>query len=129
MIGDDLDAAADPLRPYAALYVGGMGSRQQNFYNAQARRMGFEHAAQQIQDLYLDHKPRDAAAAVPREFIDATSLIGPIARIRDRMHRYADAGVTTLTITPTGADLAGRIATLRAVAAALDSSGLAGPAA
>ena len=124
VIADDLDAAADPLRPYAALYVGGMGSREQNFYNALARRMGFEQAAEQVQNLYLDRKPRDAAAAVPRDFIDATSLIGPIERIRDRMHAYAEAGVTTLTVTPGAPDLAGRIATLRSLVAALEASGL-----
>ncbi len=76
-VADDIATAADPLRGYAALYVGGMGSREQNFYNALARRMGFDEAAQRVQDLYLDHKPRDAAAAVPIEFIDATSLHRP----------------------------------------------------
>lgn len=124
VIADDLDAAADPLRANAALYVGGMGSREQNFYNALARRMGFDQAAEEIQNLYLDRKPRDAAAAVPRDFIDATSLIGPIERIRDRMHAYAEAGVTTLTVTPGASDLAGRIATLRALAGALEATGL-----
>src|SRR5919199_3846112 len=84
-VADDVATAADPLRGYAALYVGGMGSREQNFYNSLARRMGFDEAAQRVQDLYLDHRPRDAAAAVPVEFIDATSLIGPPGRIRDRL--------------------------------------------
>jgi F420-dependent oxidoreductase-like protein len=124
VIADDLDAAADPLRPYTALYVGGMGSREQNFYNALTRRMGFEQAAIQVQDLYLDRKPREAALAVPREFIDATSLIGPIERIRDRMHGYAEAGVTTLTVAVHAPALADRIATLRALASALEASGL-----
>ena len=66
---------------YTALYIGGMGSREQNFYNRLARRMGFEDAADRIQDLYLDGRPRDAAAAVPFELVDATALIGPPERI------------------------------------------------
>jgi len=124
-VADDVAAAAYPLRPYAALYVGGMGSREQNFYNALARRMGFDDAAQQVQDLYLDRKPRDAAAAVPVEFIDATSLIGPIERIRDRLVAYAEAGVTTLSITPTARTLEQRLRLLRDMADALEASGVA----
>ncbi|MGZ4612855.1 MAG: LLM class F420-dependent oxidoreductase [Kineosporiaceae bacterium] len=123
-VADDIATAADPLRGYAALYVGGMGSREQNFYNALARRMGFDEAAQRVQDLYLDHKPRDAAAAVPVEFIDATSLIGPIERVRDRLVAYAEAGVTTLSITPAARDLEGRLRLLRGVADALDAAGV-----
>jgi F420-dependent oxidoreductase-like protein len=124
-VGDDVAAAADPLRAYAALYVGGMGSREQNFYNALARRMGFDEAAQRVQDLYLDRKHREAAAAVPLEFIDATSLVGPIDRIRDRLVAYAEAGVTTLSITPTAPDLASRLQVLRDVAGALEAAGVA----
>jgi F420-dependent oxidoreductase-like protein len=124
-VADDVAAAADPLRPYAALYVGGMGSRDQNFYNALARRMGFDDAAQRVQDLYLDRKPRDAAAAVPVEFIDATSLIGPIERIRDRLVAFAEAGVTTLSITPTANTLQQRLQVLRDMAGALEASGVA----
>jgi F420-dependent oxidoreductase-like protein len=124
-VADDLAAAADPLRGYAALYVGGMGSRKQNFYNALARRMGFEQSAQRVQDLYLDRKHRDAAAAVSLEFIDATSLLGPIERIRDRLVAYAEAGVTTLSITPTAPTLAERLHLLRAVAGALEAAGAA----
>ncbi|MGH3447993.1 MAG: LLM class F420-dependent oxidoreductase, partial [Nocardioidaceae bacterium] len=96
-VGDDLRACADPIRGYAALYVGGMGSRKQNFYNQLARRMGFEEAAEKVQDLFLDKRHREAMAAVPFEFIDQTSLIGPQARIADRLQAFAEAGVTTLT--------------------------------
>src|SRR5690606_10538008 len=77
VVGDDPRRCADLIRPYAALYVGGMGSRKQNFYNALAVRMGYADAAAEVQDLYLSGRPRDAAAAVPYEFIDATSLLGP----------------------------------------------------
>jgi F420-dependent oxidoreductase-like protein len=124
VVGDDLDACADSLRAYTALYVGGMGSRSQNFYNALARRMGFEQAAQEIQDLYLEHRVRDAMAAVPLELIDATALIGPPARIRHRLAAYAEAGVTTLSVAPIGQDALTRERTLRTVADAVDSAGL-----
>src|SRR4051794_31667929 len=124
-VGPDVAAAADPLRPYAALYVGGMGSREQNFYNALARRMGFDDAAQRVQDLYLDRRPREAAAAVPVEFIDATSLIGPPERIRDRLAAYAEAGVTTLSVTPAAPDLESKVAVLRMLAGAVDAAGVA----
>jgi F420-dependent oxidoreductase-like protein len=124
-VAPDVAAAADPLRPYAALYVGGMGSREQNFYNALARRMGFDDAAQRVQDLYLDRRPREAAAAVPVEFIDATSLIGPPERIRDRLVGYAEAGVTTLSVTPAAPDRESKIEVLRMLAGALDAAGVA----
>jgi len=122
-IGDDLAAAADLARPYTALYVGGMGSRTQNFYNAQVRRMGFEDAATAIQDLYLDRRPRDAAAAVPFDLIDATCLIGPRARIAERLAAYAAAGVTTMSVSPLARTLEERLDTLRALAEAADRAG------
>ena len=124
VVGDDVDACAEPLRGYTALYVGGMGSRKQNFYNALARRMGFEGAAREIQDRYLDKQHREAMAAVPFELVDRTSLIGPPARIADRLHAYTDAGVTTLAVTAAAATHEERVATLRTVADALDASGL-----
>src|SRR5581483_7595712 len=98
IVGDDLEACADPVRGYAALYVGGMGSREQNFYNRLACRMGYEKEAAQIQDLYLDRQYAEAAAAVPHEFIDRTSLLGPVERIAERMQTLAASGVTTLNL-------------------------------
>jgi F420-dependent oxidoreductase-like protein len=124
VVGDDVSACADRLRAYTALYLGGMGSREQNFYNQLACRMGFEAEAGRVQDLYLDRQHREAMAAVPQEFIDQTSLIGPPARIADRMHAFADAGVTTLTVLPFDETLDLRISTVRAVSDALDASGL-----
>ncbi len=125
VIGEDLEACADPVRGYAALYVGGMGSREQNFYNRLAHRMGFGDAAQRIQDLYLAREHRAAMAAVPTDFVDQTSLIGPPDRIRDRLAAYADAGVTTLSIAVYAGDLEQRVATVRTMAEILDGSGLA----
>jgi F420-dependent oxidoreductase-like protein len=123
VVGDDLEACAAPLRGYAALYIGGMGSREQNFYNRLAVSMGYAEAAAKVQDLFLAHEPREAAAAVPFEFIDRTSLIGPPARIRDRLHAYADSGVTTLSVASYAGSLDERIAALRTVSEALDASG------
>jgi F420-dependent oxidoreductase-like protein len=125
MIDDDLDAAAAPIRNYAALYVGGMGSREQNFYNALACRMGFEAEARLVQDLFLDKQYQAAAAAIPRDFVDSTSLIGPPARIRDRLQAFAGAGVTTLTVSPFASTLEDRLLTLRRTAEALEAAGLA----
>ena len=96
LVTDDLDAGYAAVAPYAALYVGGMGSREQNFYNQLATRMGFGQAAAEVQDLYLAGRHRDAADAVPREFIAATSIIGPASHVASRLRAYADAGVTTL---------------------------------
>jgi F420-dependent oxidoreductase-like protein len=124
VLGDDLASCAEPLRHHAALYVGGMGSREQNFYNRLAVRMGFEAAAREVQDLYLARQHRDAAAAVPFEFVDSTALIGPVDRVRDRLSAYAEAGVTTLSVAPYAPTLDERLSTLRALADALDDSGL-----
>ncbi|KAB7742955.1 LLM class F420-dependent oxidoreductase [Nostocoides sp. F2B08] len=97
---DDVREGLRRIAPYAALYIGGMGSREQNFYNRLACEMGFEDEAAHIQDLYLTGRHRDAADAVPDEFLDATSLVGPRERIADRLERYRAAGVTTLTVAP-----------------------------
>jgi F420-dependent oxidoreductase-like protein len=124
VVGDDVEKCADPVRGYAALYVGGMGSREQNFYNRLAVRMGYEQEAKQIQDLYLDRKYAEAAAAVPAEFVDRTALLGPVERIAEKMQALAAAGVTTLNISAYGATQEERIATLRATAEALDKAGV-----
>jgi F420-dependent oxidoreductase-like protein len=125
VIGTDLEACAEPVRAYSALYLGGMGSRTQNFYNQLAVRMGFGAAAARVQDLFLDHKPREAAAAVPFEFVDTTALIGPVERIRDRLSAYADAGTTTLSVALMGDSLDERIASLRELVGAVEGAGLA----
>ena len=80
------------MRPLIALYVGGMGSRKQNFYNALVPRYGFEEAARDVQDLYLDGKRDEAAAALPDELIDTVALCGPPERVRDRLDVYRDGG-------------------------------------
>lgn len=110
VVSEDLAAARDRVKPGIGFYVGGMGARGRNFYNDLARRYGFEAAAQTIQDLYLDGKRRDAIAAVPDDLVDEVSLVGPPARIRDRLEAWRDAGVTTLSVSDPD------IATLRALA-------------
>jgi F420-dependent oxidoreductase-like protein len=122
VVGPDPRACADPVRPYAALYVGGMGSREQNFYNALAVRMGFADAARQVQDLYLDRRHRDAMAAVPYEFIDQTSLLGDVDRIAERLQVLAAAGVTTCAVGPYGASVEEKVQALTVLADALDRS-------
>ncbi|MFI5845372.1 LLM class F420-dependent oxidoreductase [Catenuloplanes sp. NPDC051500] len=124
-IGDDLAACADLIRPHAALYVGGMGSRKQNFYNQIAVRMGYEQAAAEVQDLYLTGRQRDAAAAVPQDFIDRTSLIGPKDKIKEEIRRYAESGVTTLSVNLFTGDRESSISTLRSLAEAFEASGVA----
>jgi F420-dependent oxidoreductase-like protein len=124
VVGSDLEACAEPVRAYSALYVGGMGSRDRNFYNQLAVRMGYGEAAARIQELYLARQHRDAAAAVPFEFVDRTCLLGPKERITERLHAYAETGVTTLSVATYAPTLEERVATLRTVAEALDASGL-----
>jgi len=129
VVGDDpspagIAACAELVRWYAALYVGGMGSREQNFYNRLAVRLGYPDAAREVQDLYLAKRQRDAAAAVPLEFIDRTSLLGSKDRIASRLRDYAAAGVTTLSVSLFAADAESGIATLRTVAQALAESGV-----
>jgi F420-dependent oxidoreductase-like protein len=122
-VGEDVSAAADPIRGYAALYIGGMGSREVNFYNRLAGQMGFAAEAAVIQDRYLARDYQAAAAAVPFEFVDATSLIGPKSRIAERMAAFAAAGVTSLNVMPHGSTLADRLDSLRIAAEALAESG------
>ncbi len=115
-VDDDLAAARDVMRPLIALYVGGMGSRERNFYNAAVSRYGFEQAAARVQDLFLDGRRQDAAAAVPDELIDLVTLCGPADRVRARLAVYREAGVGTLGVTPMALTRDERIDQLRRIA-------------
>ncbi|HEV2820745.1 MAG TPA: LLM class F420-dependent oxidoreductase [Solirubrobacteraceae bacterium] len=115
-VSDDVEQARDLMRPFLALYVGGMGSREKNFYNALVRRYGFEDAAQEVQDLYLDGKKKEAAAALPDELIDLVSLCGPRDRVRERLEVFRQAGVHTLGVTPVAFTKEERVEQLRLVA-------------
>jgi F420-dependent oxidoreductase-like protein len=98
VLSDDLDAARDALRPLLALYVGGMGPRGANFYNALVRRYGYEVEAERIQKLYLEGKQREAIAAVPDELVDGVALVGPRERIAERLDAWRESGATTLLV-------------------------------
>ena len=91
-MNDDLDAAYDALRPWLALYIGGMGAKNKNFYHEYATRLGYGDAANQIQELYLSGKRPEAEALVPNELLDEVSLIGPRERIIERLGPWKEAG-------------------------------------
>jgi F420-dependent oxidoreductase-like protein len=90
-MGDDIEACRVPIRRHLALYIGGMGAPGKNFYNDYAKRLGFEEAAEKMQQLYLTGKKAEAEAAVPEELIDAIALVGPAGRIRERLSVWKDA--------------------------------------
>ena len=115
-VTDDVATARDAMRPYVALYVGGMGSRKQNFYNALVQRYGFEDAAREVQDLYLEGKRDEAAAALPEELIDNVSLCGPPDVVRERLAVFRDAGVGTLMVSPMAWTYEDRLRQLQLVA-------------
>jgi F420-dependent oxidoreductase-like protein len=115
-IGDDVDHLLDRARPQLALYIGGMGARGQNFYNDLTRRYGYEAAAEQIQDLYLDGNKDEAAAAVPADLIRSISLIGPRGFVSERIAALKEAGVTTLAIHPLGDSHADQVRTVEDLA-------------
>jgi F420-dependent oxidoreductase-like protein len=98
LVGDDVDALRTALKPHVALYVGGMGAKGKNFYNALVGRYGWEAEAAEIQELYLAGKQREAVAAVPDELVDAVSLVGPKERIRERLEAWQETPVTTLLV-------------------------------
>jgi F420-dependent oxidoreductase-like protein len=98
LVGDDVPALRDALRPHIALYVGGMGAKGRNFYNSLVRRYGWEDEAERIQELYLSGKQREAISAVPDELVDAVSLVGPKERIAERLEAWRETPITTLVL-------------------------------
>jgi len=98
VVTDDVQAGRDQLKQYYALYVGGMGARGRNFYNDLFVRYGYEEEARIVQDLFLDGKHRDAAAAVPDAFVDEAALVGTKERIAERLEAWRESGATTLLV-------------------------------
>jgi F420-dependent oxidoreductase-like protein len=96
VLTDDVQAGLDTLKPFYALYVGGMGARERNFYNELMARYGYPDEAHRVQELYLAGRQRDAAAAVPDRFVDEAALVGPKPRLGERLEAWREAGVTTL---------------------------------
>jgi F420-dependent oxidoreductase-like protein len=115
-VSDDRELARNLMRPVLALYIGGMGSRRQNFYNNLVRRYGFETAAETVQALYLDGKKVEAGEAIPAELIDAVSLCGPRDVVRDRLAAFEAAGVGTLMVSPMAWTTEDRVVQLRTLA-------------
>lgn len=110
IVTDDIESARLRVKPMLALYIGGMGARGRNFYNDLACRYGYEGAATQIQDLFLEGKRMEATSSVPDALVDELSLIGTKEMIRDRLEAWRESSVTTLALAPTDSD------TLRTVA-------------
>lgn len=109
IVRDDVEAAADVIRPYLALYIGGMGARDLNFHHEVFVRMGYEAEAKHIQGLYLDGRKDEAAAAVPLRLVEDVALVGPVAKIRDELAWWRESAVTTMLV-------GGDVATLRTIA-------------
>ena len=97
-IGDGLEGYRDMARPGIALYVGGMGAKEKNFYNQVFRKYGYEEEAEKIQDLYLEGRKSEAEAAIPSSYLDATSLVGPDAFVAERLQAFKENGVTSLNV-------------------------------
>jgi F420-dependent oxidoreductase-like protein len=112
VLTDDLESARSALKGYYSFYIGGMGAKSQNFYNNLFARYGFETEAREIQELFLDGKQTEAAAAVPDRFVDEVALIGSKERIADRLAAWRESGATSLLVSTRD------VATLRAVAEA-----------
>jgi F420-dependent oxidoreductase-like protein len=115
-IEPDADKARDLMRPFLALYIGGMGSRKKNFYNDLVTRYGYGDSAKKVQDLYLEGKYEDAMAAIPPELIDKITLCGPKEAVAERLDAYRDAGVGTLLVTPVAPTIDDRLRVLRELA-------------
>ncbi|HZT48555.1 MAG TPA: LLM class F420-dependent oxidoreductase [Hyphomicrobiaceae bacterium] len=121
-IDSDVKAALARLKPEVALYVGGMGHRDKNFHKDIMVRRGYKAEAERIQELYLAHRKEEAAAAVPDEWVDAKSLVGPPERIRQRYKVWADSGLTGLSIRYRGPKPNPQVIEVMAEAAGLVSS-------
>jgi F420-dependent oxidoreductase-like protein len=104
-IGDGAEGMREFARPMLALYVGGMGAKGRNFYNDLVCRYGYEKEAEQIQDLYLDGKKDEAAALIPDELLEKTTLCGPEGYVRERIAAMKESGTTVLNVTPIGPDV------------------------
>jgi F420-dependent oxidoreductase-like protein len=98
ILGDDVDACRSMIKPMLALYIGGMGARGRNFYNDLACRYGYDGAAKEIQDLYLDGNKQEATAAVPDELVDEVALCGPRERIAERIEVWKQSPITTMIV-------------------------------
>jgi F420-dependent oxidoreductase-like protein len=111
--GPETKELLDFARPLFALYVGGMGAKGKNFYNDVARSYGYEQEAEEIQDLYLSGKKKEAEALVPTEWLEASNLVGPASYVKERIAAFREAGVTHLTVMPASDNPAATIAQVK----------------
>ncbi|MBS4753524.1 LLM class F420-dependent oxidoreductase [Nocardioides sp. zg-ZUI104] len=111
--GPETKALLDFMRPMYALYVGGMGARDKNFYNQLACEYGFEKEAREIQDLYLSGKKKEAEALVPLEWLEAGNLVGPASYVQERIAAFKESGVTNLSVSPASDNPAATIAQIK----------------
>ncbi len=112
-IGEDVKGMLDFARPMFALYIGGMGAEGKNFYNTLCRQYGYEKEAEQIQELYLGGKKRDAEAVVPLELLEMCNLVGPESYVKERIAAFRESGVTNLQVMPATEDPAATIRQLK----------------
>jgi len=96
--GDDVEKCADVVRPFLALYAGGMGARGANFHFEVFARMGYEDVALKVQDLYLAGKKKEASAAIPLAMVEDVALVGPLDKIRDEAAKWRDTCITTFLV-------------------------------
>ena len=116
-MGDDLDACRDLMRPFLALYIGGMGSKKKNFHKDVVVRYGYGEAAETIQDLYLAGKKAEAETAVPTQLIDDVCLVGPKAHIREQLAAWKSCrGITTMLLSANGYQAGNQLETLETIA-------------
>jgi F420-dependent oxidoreductase-like protein len=111
--GPETKELLDFARPLFALYVGGMGAKGKNFYNDVARSYGYEKEAEEIQDLYLSGKKKEAEALVPAEWLEASNLVGPASYVKERIAAFREAGVTHLTVMPASDNPAATVAQVK----------------
>jgi F420-dependent oxidoreductase-like protein len=114
-VGEKKQQILDMARPNIALYVGGMGARDKNFYNTICQKYGYVDEAIEIQDRYLSGDKSGAAAAVPSEMLENTNLVGPAGEIKERLAAYKEAGVTHLSVSPVGGDAVQTVEKLREI--------------
>jgi len=114
-VGNGADSVLDLDRGRVALYVGGMGARGKNFYNAIAGMYGYADAAAEIQDFYLSGRKEEAALKVPRQLLEGTNLVGPKAHVAERLAAYREAGVTILEVNAVGPDPVKTVEILRSL--------------
>ncbi len=96
--GDDVEKCADMIRPFVALYAGGMGAKGANFHFEVFARMGWEHIANQVQELYLQGKKKEAAALIPLEMVEDVALVGPLDKIKGELPKWKETAVTTFLV-------------------------------